>query len=83
MSVSEFIEYWVTLNEENKRVYHSVSGDYSDTTNHYDGKLLLYLKDWHFVKVCVLKLTSHAFLHSLVFLYPLPFALLFLSWGRE
>ncbi|KAJ8449078.1 hypothetical protein Cgig2_004133 [Carnegiea gigantea] len=50
MSVSEFIEYWVTLNEENKRVYHSVSGDYSDTTNHYDGKPLLYLKDWHFVK---------------------------------
>uniref|UniRef100_A0A7C9AKX3 Cupin-like domain-containing protein n=1 Tax=Opuntia streptacantha TaxID=393608 RepID=A0A7C9AKX3_OPUST len=50
MSVSDFIEYWVTLNEENKAVYHSVAGDYSDTTNHYDGKPRLYLKDWHFVK---------------------------------
>lgn len=50
MSVSEFVEYWVTLNEENKEAHHDVSSDYSDTTNHYDGKPLLYLKDWHFVK---------------------------------
>lgn len=36
MSVSEFIEYWVALNSE---------------TDTHDDKSLLYLKDWHFVKV--------------------------------
>ena len=44
MSVSEFIEHWV-----------GVSGCDNGGA---DGKSSLYLKDWHFVKVCFLKVCS-------------------------
>lgn len=42
MSVSEFIGYWLEFS----------SGEFNDASPHeFDGKSLLYLKDWHFVKV--------------------------------
>ncbi|KAL2936120.1 JmjC domain-containing protein 4 [Bienertia sinuspersici] len=44
MSVSEFIEYWIALQGENREAQHDVS------TDGCVDKSLLYLKDWHFVK---------------------------------
>ena len=41
MSVSEFIEKWVQLSSSRESICSEVSDD----------KSLLYLKDWHFVKV--------------------------------
>lgn len=42
MTVSEFIGYWLELS----------SNEFNDASTHdFDGKSLLYLKDWHFVKV--------------------------------
>lgn len=50
MSVAEFISYWI---------------DFSDHESSEDGctkaRPILYLKDWHFVKVCVIITMSFIF----------------------
>ncbi|XP_028111375.1 2-oxoglutarate and iron-dependent oxygenase JMJD4-like [Camellia sinensis] len=44
MSVSEFIDYWLEFS----------SKEFDNASTHeFDAKSPLYLKDWHFVKVCI------------------------------
>ncbi|CAO2826404.1 unnamed protein product [Amaranthus hypochondriacus] len=44
LSISEFIDYWVALNEENRQVQDNVLSE------NCGNKSFLYVKDWHFVK---------------------------------
>ncbi|KAE9467408.1 hypothetical protein C3L33_00672, partial [Rhododendron williamsianum] len=61
MSVSEFIGYWLEFS----------SGEFNDASPHeFDGKSLLYLKDWHFVKV---RIRSKEYPEYLAYTTPLFF----------
>lgn len=50
MSVSEFVEQWTE--EDNTEFVEQWTEDSNEDNGKYDnGKSVLYLKDWHFVKV--------------------------------
>lgn len=51
MSVSEFISYWIDFSE------HEIVSEDGCTKDHP----ILYLKDWHFAKVCVILTMSFIF----------------------